>query len=71
MPHWIRNDNFDLQRAMSMKISIENGRQAISNMQLKGNWCNPESEFVNSAYSNRTGKIKSEKTDTSKLGKSS
>ena len=29
MPHWTRNDILDLQRAMSMKISIENGK--ISN----------------------------------------
>ena len=26
MPHWTRNDIPDLQRAMSMKISVENGK---------------------------------------------
>ena len=25
-PHWTRNDVRDLQRAMSMKISVENGK---------------------------------------------
>ena len=25
-PHWTRNDILDLQRAMSMKISVENGK---------------------------------------------
>ena len=26
MPHWSRNDILDLQRAMSMKILVENGK---------------------------------------------
>ena len=26
MPHWTRNDFLDLQRAISMKISVENGK---------------------------------------------
>ena len=28
MPHWTRNDVLDLQRAMSMKISLEKVRHA-------------------------------------------
>ena len=34
MPHWTRNDILDLQRAISMKISIENGK--ISNQMTMG-----------------------------------
>ena len=34
MPHWTRNDVHDLQRAMSMKILVENGK--ICNQMMMG-----------------------------------